>query len=275
MASGAPLGFRSRPVQRLRRLLARRDERDAAQAFLVEGVRGVEAALAAGADVEAVFVAPGARARCPRVFELAAARGVPVTALAEGVMERVADAVTPQPVMAVVGMAPVDLHELRGSTLVVVLVDVRDPGNAGTIVRSARAAGASAVVFCRGSADVYGPKVVRAAAGALFSVPVVRGGDALEVLDVLGQMGLRRLGATARGGESYDRADLARPTALVLGNEASGLGHDLEARLDGRVTIPMQAGAESLNVAMAATVLVFEAQRQRGLHTVPGTKAMR
>ncbi len=120
-------------------------------------------------------------------------------------------------------------------------------------------------MFCDGSVDVYNPKAVRASAGSLFNVPVVAGGEAVETLERIGGWGLKRLGAVAGRGDSYTSVDLARPTALVLGNEASGLPHALAAGgvLDGEITIPMQGRAESLNVGMAAAVLCFEAARQR------------
>jgi TrmH family RNA methyltransferase len=252
---------RSSPsVRRLRHLLTDRDDRDAQGVFVVEGARGVASALAADADVEAVHAAPAARDRHADVVDEAARRGVPVEWMTSREMETVADTVTPQPVLAVVRM-PAHTFDAVDMSLVVVLADVREPGNAGTIVRSAEAAGASAVVFCRGSADAFGPKVVRASAGALFHVPVVRAGEAREVLEDLGRQGVRRLGTSATGGEPYDRTDWSPPVALVLGNEAWGLPDDLAPLLDGALTIPMKGRSESLNVAMAASILLFQAAR--------------
>jgi TrmH family RNA methyltransferase len=173
--------------------------------------------------------------------------------------------VTPQPLLAVVPAVDVPLSHLleRPVDLVVVCVDVRDPGNAGTVLRSAEAAGAGGVICCDGSVDVFNPKTVRASAGALFHVPVVAGGDPDEVLDQLGRAGLRRIGTAARGGVPYTDADMTGPVAIVLGNEAHGLSRDLTSRLDGLITIPMAGRAESLNVGMAAAVICFEVARQR------------
>jgi TrmH family RNA methyltransferase len=183
--------------------------------------------------------------------------------LAPGVIERVADTTTPQPVMAVAGAVDVPIASLAQASLVLVCVDVRDPGNLGTVLRSAEAAGAGGVACCDGSVDVYNPKCVRASAGALFHVPVVAGGDPLEVLATLESYGLRRLGTQPAGGTPYHRTDLGRPTALVLGNEAWGLPDEVSGLLDEEVTIPMAGRLESLNVGMAAAVLCFEAARQR------------
>jgi RNA methyltransferase, TrmH family len=119
------------------------------------------------------------------------------------------------------------------------------------------------VVFCAGSVDVYNPKAVRSSAGAVFHVPVVAGCEAREVFDELARWGLRLMGTAAAGGSDYADTDLAAPVALIFGSESSGLPTELEQRLDERITIPMSAGVESINVAMAAAVLCFEAARQR------------
>ncbi len=250
-------------VRRIRRLLHQRPVRRAEGAFVVEGANVISTALLAGADLEALFVAPEAAATCPELLALAADRDLDVLPLAAGVLERVSDTVTPQPVLAVARWQPPVLAQLAGADLVVVAVDVRDPGNAGTLVRSAEAAGAQGVVFCRNSVDVTNPKTVRASAGALFHVPVVEGGDPQEVLGVLGDVGLVRIGASARGGVPPEDADLTARVALVFGNESHGLPPGLEAALDGIVTIPMQGRSESLNLGMAAAILLYEAQRQR------------
>lgn len=229
---------------------------------MVEGAKVLGEALDAGVRVEAVYAAPGAPAD---LLARAAAAGARVLDLAPGVIERVAGTVTPQPVIAVVAYVDVPLDELRQAGLMVVCVDVRDPGNLGTVLRSAEASGAGGVICSNGSVDVYNPKAVRASAGSLFHVPVVAGGDPAAVLERLGEWGVRRLATVPHGGPDYTDADLTVPTAFVLGNEASGLPPDLVARglLDGTVTIPMTGRTESLNVGMAAAVLCFEAARQR------------
>ena len=178
-------------------------------------------------------------------------------------LERVADTVTPQPVAAIVARTDVQLSALNGAEFVVVCVDVRDPGNLGTILRVAEASGAGGVICCEGSVDAFSPKTVRASAGSLFHVPLVAGGDSLEVLDRMGRWGVHRLGTNAHTGTPYDSVDLTVPAALVLGNEAHGLPADLAEHLDGTVTIPMAGRTESLNVGMAAAVVCFERARQR------------
>jgi len=197
------------------------------------------------------------------VVARAAGAGVRISRLAPGVLERVAGTVTPQPLLAVAPWCDVPLDDVLGATFVVVCADLRDPGNAGTVLRSAEGAGAGAVVLCDGSVEAFNPKTVRASAGALFHVPVVQGGPPEEVLDRLGAAGLRRLGASADGGVPHTATDLTGPVALVLGNEASGLPPGLAERLDAMVTVPLVGRSESLNVGMAAAVLCFEVARQR------------
>lgn len=220
----------------------------------------VRTGLAAGIAPESLYLASEG-AGTPAALEIAAkaqALGSRVFTLSPGVMARVADTVTPQPVMAVFPM--LDVASVPDeSGLVVVMVDVRDPGNAGTVLRTADAAGVGAVVCCGGTVDPYNPKTVRSSAGSVFHVPLVVGEDPFSVLADLAAY--RRLGTVVRGGEDYAALDWSIPTALVLGNEAAGLPGTLP--LDGLVEIPMAGRAESLNVGMACAVLCFEALRQR------------
>jgi len=226
-------------------------------------------AIAVGAPIEGVYVAPrppGASDDGPEVA-LAWERGLRVHDLAPGVLERIAGTTSPQPLLAVVRMIDLDLGAIdlagRDPRPVVVCADVRDPGNLGTVLRSAEAAGAAGVVCCDGTVDVYNPKCVRASAGALFHVPVVVGGDPVTVVDAIRAAGRRCLGTAAGKGVAYSDAALSTPLALVLGNEANGLPPALDGHLDGLVHIPMEGRSESINVGMACAVLCFEAARQR------------
>ncbi len=225
----------------------------------------LEAALAADAPIEAIYVAPDVEASSAagRVVAGANRLGIRVYELAAGVMERVADAVTPQPILGVVATLDVELASVVAASPLLVCVDVRDPGNVGTIIRSADAAGAAAVICCAGSGDLYNPKAVRSSAGSIFHIPVVLAPGAPETLAALGAAGVRRLATVMRGGEDYSTADLSGRVAIVLGNEASGLGTDLAEALDGALTIPIEGSAESLNVAMTAAVLCFEFARRK------------
>jgi len=248
-------------VRRLRQLVERSAVRQREGAFVIEGPTLLGDALDAGVPIESVFVDRSRPA--PAVVARAVAGGIPVFDLAAGVLERVAATVAPQPVLAVAAAVDVGLEALRGASLVVVCVDVRDPGNLGAVVRSAEASGAGGIICCDGSVDIYNPKCVRASAGSLFHSMIVARGEPVKVLGTVGGWGLRRLGTRPDGGVPYFRADLSGPTAIVLGNEAHGLPERVAASVDGWVSIPMAGRAESLNVGMAAAVLCFEAARQR------------
>jgi RNA methyltransferase, TrmH family len=225
--------------------LGRRSARSEEGAFVVEGAGLLTQAVAAGWEVEAQFVAPDAASvRCD----------APLFEFAPNVIERVATTEAPQPVLAIVRQRPQFLP--ANITFAMAAERLGDPGNAGTIIRSAEAAGAECVVFTSGSVDPYNPKVVRATAGSLFRVPVV----SCELSD-LRSAGLRVLATSSHHGTPYTLEDLTVPLALVVGNEAHGVSAD--APVDGWLTIPHHGPAESLNVAMAATVLAFEVARQR------------
>jgi TrmH family RNA methyltransferase len=223
-------------------------------------------ALDAGAEIESVFVAaedPGPTPAASDALDRAREGGVRIHQLGPGVMEKVADTVTPQSVLAVVRTPVATLDDLTAASFVVVCVDVRDPGNAGAVIRSADAAGADGVVCCSGTVDPFNPKTVRASAGSVLHMPVVAGGEPADVLGAIRGWGMRALAAVAHDGSPYTEVDYVGPLALVLGNEAAGLPDDLVPLLDGTVTIPMAGRAESLNVSMAAAVLCFEVRRAR------------
>ena len=233
---------------------------------MLEGPRVVEGALDRGAPLEALYLGPGAETAFRGLVERARAQGIPVSVLAEGVLEKLGTTRTPQPVLAVAPGITRPLGPIPGSSVVVAAVDVNDPGNLGTILRSAEAAGADAVIVCGDSVDAQNPKVVRSSAGAVFGLLVMETDDPMDAMASLAADGRTRLGARAVGGVAYDHADLRDPCAFVVGNEARGLPAAVVDALDGSLTIPMAPGAESLNVAMATTVLVFEAARQRRSH---------
>jgi TrmH family RNA methyltransferase len=238
-------------VKHLRRLAHQRAARDTERLFVVEGPKLVDQALDAG-WVEATFASRTHASRYPGAH-----------VVADGVLDRVLDTVTSQGVAAIARQRTVSLGDLSLERPLLVLAGVSDPGNAGTLVRCAEAAGAAAVLFSDGGVDPFSPKCVRSSAGSIFRVPVVSGGMLGETLEQLGARGVRRVGTRAGAGESYDRAVLTGPLALVLGSEAHGLPQDTEPLLDAYVHIPMTGRVESLNVAMVGSVLLFESMRQR------------
>jgi TrmH family RNA methyltransferase len=226
----------------------------------VEGPAAVRSALEYGRVVE-LFVTPEAVERHP---DLAAHTTATVT---PEVLASLSDTVTPQGLVAVAETLDVPLDRAFPADLVAVLAYARDPGNAGTILRTADAAGADAVVFPDDSVDPYNPKCVRASAGSLFHLPVVTGGAVPDVVATLRDHGLRVYATTAGAGTLLDDADLRGPTAWIFGNEAWGLPDEVVALADERVRVPIHGRAESLNLATAAAVCLYASargQRQAG-----------
>ena len=240
------------------------------RAFVVEGAELVRCALDADVPLESLYLSPDGTgdAAVQDVCRRAEAAGVRVFPLAAGVLERVADTVTPQPVLAVVPMleeppAGTSPWSADRGALIVVLVDVRDPGNAGTVLRAADASGCAMVVYAADSVDPYNPKTVRSSAGSLFHVPLAVRRDPRALAGELATAGFRTLGAVVRDGEDYAALDWSVPTAVFLGNESSGLDPGLRDTLSGALAVPMSGRAESLNVGVASAVICFEAFRQR------------
>jgi RNA methyltransferase, TrmH family len=255
-----PLGAKHAKVVRLRALLREASVRTAESAVALEGTRAVVDARERGVELEAVYVPVGG------VVPDGLPPGCAIERLAPGLIERVATTKTSQPI---IGVAPrpdvISPARFVSDGCVLVLAGVSDPGNVGTLVRAAEASGAVGVVVGPGTAEIFSPKVVRASAGSVFGVPIAVAEDLPAALAVLAEGGRRRYGTVAEGATCYTTADWARPIALVLGNEAHGLPADVAASVDDLLTIPMAGAAESLNVAMAGSVLLFEAKRQRDL----------
>lgn len=253
------LGPRSSALQHLRRLSGRRRARLEAGQFVIDGPTLVLEALASGVDVVEVYAEPGAP---DAVVRAARAAGVVVRDVEAGALAKATSPVTPQAVAALAALpdAP-DASVLHG--LVLVLVGVADPGNAGTLLRVAEASGASAVVSCADAVDVWNPKCVRASAGSVFRMPVLVGGTVDDALARLRDAGMTLIATTLDDAVDLDDVDLTGPVAVLLGNEAHGLEPAVVGAADVAVRIPMAGRAESLNVAMTGTVVAFEAARQR------------
>jgi TrmH family RNA methyltransferase len=244
----------------LRALLRDREAREADGVFVCEGPRVIAAALEQGVPLIEVFVGVDASPAAQVAAVRAAEAGISVRRLAAGVAAKVGATTTPQGIFGIAWRPRVGTSALAGVDLCVVAPLLTDPGNAGTLIRSSAAAGASIIVLGPRSVDAYNPKVVRASAGACFAVQILEGVPAMKVMEALGDAGVRRVGAVSSGGKPPEQVDLRVPTAIVVGHEAAGL--DAELPVDELVTIPMHA-TESMNVAMAGTVLLYEAARQR------------
>lgn len=251
--------------ERVRRIasLARKKDRQYHGRFLVEGPQSVRELLVHRADlVETVYATRGAEPWQPELDRLASEAGVRLEHATPEVIAAMAETVSPQGVVAVARMWESDLAEtLSSARLVAILHEIRDPGNAGTVLRAADAAGADAVVFAGESVDPFHPKVVRSTTGSLFHLPVVVAGSLAEVIGAAREAGLASIAADVRGADLLAaRVDgvLDGPVAWVFGNEARGLTEADRALADRSVRLPIYGAAESLNLATAASVLLYE-----------------
>lgn len=239
--------------------LHRQITRRRAQRFLAEGPHLVEAASARGL-VRDIFATEAA---AQRHAELLSTQHAPVQLVTERAAKALSDTVTPAGLIAVCESPAVDLVEVlaRAPKLIAAAVQISEPGNAGTLIRVADAMGAAAVIFVGNSVDPYNGKCLRASAGSIFSIPVVIAREAATAVAELQAAGLQLLATTVDGEVSLDDADLAAPTAWLFGPESHGLPADIAAAADHRVRIPMRGGAESLNVAAAAAICLYQSAR--------------
>lgn len=262
---GQPLTERSARVASSRKLL-RRSARSKAGEFLAEGPQAVREAVQFGHAIE-VYADPQAAERHPDIIEIADTAGIPVRFATPKAVASLSDSVTPQGLVARCRVLDVPLEPVLDSKprLLAVPVDVRDPGNAGTIVRCADAAGAGGVVLAGDSVDLYNPKTVRASAGSIFHLPVARSDDPVALVRALQNAGLQVIAtegeAVADLDDVIDGGGLTAPTAWLFGNEAHGLPDEVAELADLRVRIPIRGLAESLNLSTAAAICLFASAR--------------
>ncbi len=252
---------------RTARRLARRASRSEHRLFLAEGPQAVREALDVPGCVREVFASRTAAAAHPDLHAAAAAAGTPWQPVDDAALSALTQTVHPQGVVAVCRFLDRPLADVLAAapSLLAVCADVRDPGNAGTVVRCADAAGAGGVVLTGESVDPYNGKAVRASAGSLFHLPLALDPRTTDVLDAVRRAGLVVLAADGRGELDLDDAEdvglLSAPTAWLFGNEAWGLPADVAALADHRVRIPLHGRAESLNLATAAAVCLYASAR--------------
>lgn len=244
--------------------LAKRQGRVDTGLFLLEGPQAVTEALSFRPElVVELFATPTALGRYTEIGRTAAAADIDIEFVTEQVLDSMADTVTPQGIIAVCRQFPTSVKDILGSgpKLIAILEEVRDPGNAGTIIRAADAAGADAVILTGRSVDLYNPKVVRASTGSIFHLPVAVDVELDAVLQRVREAGLSILAADIKGEDllaARVEGVLAKPTAWLFGNEARGLSEEQFALADRAITVPIYGRAESMNLATAASVCLYE-----------------
>jgi RNA methyltransferase, TrmH family len=241
----------------------------------VEGPKLVEDAFRAGLEAEALLVSASGDVAAQRVLAVASDSeyGIPTSRMfrtTDNIFESVSGTETPQGVAGLFRQPPATLEAVlkrgahRGAALLLVLAGVQDPGNVGTAIRSAEAFGATGVIALKGTSDPWSPKAVRASASSALRLPMMRGADALAVLGHLRSVGVAVVAATSHArGENESFVDLSKPVALLIGSEGKGLPQELLEAAEATIAIPMTGDVESLNAGVAASVLMYEAARQR------------
>ena len=251
---------RNPKIQWVRKLQSQPRLRREAGAFVVEGVRLAEEALASGWEAQLVLHSPELDERGRQIVEGFTRGGVPVEAVSTEVLRAASDTQTPQGILAVLSRQT--LPPPQHADIIFIPDGVRDPGNLGSMLRSAAAAGVDLVCLPEGGVDPWAPKVLRAAMGAHFHLPL-QNLSWEEVGETLKGAGIRTYLADANGGTSYTQVNYRSPVALIIGGEAEGASPPALRLADERVHIPMPGGSESLNAAAAAAILLFEVVRQR------------
>jgi TrmH family RNA methyltransferase len=249
-------------IKYVRSLQTKSKARRAEKAFVIEGLRLLEEAVASDWEMHLVLYSEDLSKRGLQLVEVFQSKGTKVEAVTEKVMGAVSDTETPQGILAVMEMRLLPLPEILD--FILILDQVRDPGNVGTSLRSAAAAGVQAVLLTPGTTDQYSPKVIRGAMGAQFRTPVHRV-DWDEIRSHVEDSGIRVYLATSNRGQVYHQVDYRPPSALIIGGEANGAGETAYQIADSLIHIPMPGGGESLNASVAAGILLFEVDRQRGI----------
>jgi len=247
-------------VKRLLQLQKKSKARNEEQVFLVEGLRMF---LEVPAErVQKVYISETLYNKKKQDLDL---EKFSVEILSDSVFGYVSDTKTPQGILCIVEQQKYDIEELLNikNPHFMVLDNLQDPGNLGTIVRTAEGAGVDAVFLSKESVDIYNPKTIRSTMGSIYRIPVVYVEDLLELLNTFRQKGIKSYAAHLEGKKSYDQEDYRDGTAILIGNEGNGLRDEIADSADIWIRIPMQGKVESLNAAIAASVLMFEVYRQR------------
>lgn len=257
--------FHNRAIKEATALLAKKKERDRRGLFVVEGVKLFQEAPAE--RIVQVYVAEGAWAQLSSQYG-EKLRTLPCEIVSDEVFTKMSDTVTPQGILCLVRQYSYNIEEMLATEkekrlLFIILEDIQDPGNLGTIFRTAEAAGVDGVFMSGRTADLYNPKTIRSTMGSIYRVPFLCEKNTLSVMETLQKRGVRIYAAHLAGAVDYDAQDYRGGTAFLIGNEGQGLRAETAAAADARIRLPMEGKVESLNAAVASSILLYEAYRQR------------
>lgn len=249
-------------IQLVRSLINQSKERKHASLFVVEGLRLVEEAVASECKIQSIFYSSNLSDRGIGLIEECKQKNIQVEEIAVHLMEKITETKTPQGILGIIQLPDLRIPEILDFALI--CDAIRDPGNLGTMIRTAAAAGVQAVLLAPGTTDAFAPKVIRSGMGAHFHIPILQlDWNEIEQVCHNRPFPLNIFGAMANAEENYWQINLCLPSAIIVGGEADGMGKDALRITDKFVSIPMPGRSESLNAAIAASILLFETVRQR------------
>jgi len=247
-------------IKRLIQLIKKSNARNEEKVFLVEGLRMF--AEVPAERVQKVYISESLYNKKKQDLDL---KRFSIEILSDAIFQHVSDTKTPQGILCIVEQKEHDVEAIlnKKNPHFMVLDNLQDPGNLGTIVRTAEGAGVDAVFLSKESVDIYNPKTIRSTMGSIYRMPVIYIEDLLNLLQIFKQKGIKSYAAHLNGKNTYDKEDYKTGTAILIGNEGNGLRDEISNSADVWVRIPMQGQVESLNAAIAASILMFEVCRQR------------
>jgi TrmH family RNA methyltransferase len=254
------------PVIKEVRSLKNRKSREEKKLFFVEGIKIIEEALKENAEIVRVLVSEEFVSREDSVplMQIIESRGCKCFIIPGKLFKEISDTETPQGIMAVVRTKHSGIDEIiHQNSSLVILDTIQDPGNIGTIIRTADAAGFDGIIISKGCVDIYNPKVIRATMGSIFRMPFHFSENLVDTIRILKSMDIRVIAAHLKGDKNYFELDMSGNIAVVIGNEANGIRDDVSVLADDLVRIPMAGRTESLNASVAAGLLIYEVLRQR------------
>lgn len=245
--------------------LQAKKKRDEEKKFIIEGERFVDA-IPDGWEIDCFAVSESFTESKADLVKKYECRGQ-VFYVADNIFKNISDTVNPQGVLAVCSQKEYNLSRIlqKEKPFIIILEEIKDPGNMGTIIRTADAAGADAIVISNGCVDVYNPKVLRSTAGSIFNIPFVCGVCLDELLEACGNLNIKAIAAHLNGETLHYNTNLKQGIALIIGNEANGISDNIAVKAHMLVKLPMFGNAESLNASVAAGILIYEAVRQRNM----------
>ena len=255
------------PLIKQVRKLHRSKERQKQNLLLIEGTNSIEAACQTDYKLDTIFYTERWHSHHQSLSSTIAKKQIPTQLVGQEVLNAIATTVNPDGVVAIAPRQPVNEPNLKLQRLGIAIEKLQDPGNLGTIIRTAAATDVESIWLSSDSVDYYSPKVLRASVGEWFQVPVATNQDLLSLITQQQQSGVQIIATASQASKTYWDLDFTRPSLIVLGNEGAGLSPELIAAADVKIRIPLANQVESLNVAIASALLLYEAQRQLGSST--------